>query len=197
MSTPTTVGPVTVRDVLFDGRQVDPVSAIEDSLHRQGAVPALVGGAGRLTGAGGRAVEHEVAAVLDRLLALDLLDLAAGGWARHSALRAAARRTRDAPGSEEVVTMARHRISSSHRPGVELLVDGVPVGVLELALEVSFEVEALVAVVRRARLMSARTARCTVAGSLAAHGHVLAERRLHYDLPGAVRLRHGVRLLRS
>ncbi|GAA2792636.1 hypothetical protein GCM10010441_17360 [Kitasatospora paracochleata] len=195
--TTTALEPITVRDFLFDGERVSPVDAIEQSLHQYGTVGALLGGVRRLTGSAGRAVEHEVATVTDGLLGLDLLDAVAGGWSRHAALRAAARRTRDAPGSEEVVALATHRITSRHRPQVEVLVDGAPVGTLEVDVDLAFELVGLVAVVRRARLTALRTGQCTLGGRLGVQGHLVTERKRQYDLPGAVRMRDGLRLLPS
>jgi len=63
-------------------------------------------------------------------------DLAVAGWRRHAALTAAADRTRVNPGSWEVVDLATHRITSVHRPYVELLLNDVHVATVRFELRV-------------------------------------------------------------
>ncbi|PBC67582.1 hypothetical protein BX265_8195 [Streptomyces sp. TLI_235] len=195
MTTTTAAEPVTVRDFLFDPGRENPVDAIAGSLHEHDTVGSLVGGVRGLTASAGRAVEGEVAGMLDRFLGLELLDVAVGGWCRHAELRAAARRTRDTPGSEELVAMATHRISSTNSPSVALLLDGAQLGSVTMELSVKFALAGLVAVVREGRLEAVRSGHCTVAGTLTVDRHVVAQRQRMFDLPGAVELRHGVALL--
>ncbi|MCX5215162.1 hypothetical protein OG689_38880 [Kitasatospora sp. NBC_00240] len=187
--------PGTVREFLFgDGPDIA-ADALTQALHEQEAVRELAGGVHGLTAPVARIVEREVASVVEGFLALDVVDLAAGGWRRHAALREAARRTREVPGSEEVVALATHRITSSHQPQVDVLVDGTRVGTVDLDLRLVFDLEGLVVVVRDARLTAVRSGRCLVTGRLAAHRILLAQRQGQVNLPGAVHLRHGLRLL--
>jgi hypothetical protein len=187
----------TVRDFLFGGVSVEPTDALAESLRKNGTVENLVTSFPGLTAAAGRAVEREVATVSDSLLSLDLLDLAAAGWNRYEALKDAARHTRDEPTAEEVVALVTHRIESSHRPTVELFIDGKSVGTIHVELDVTFDMAGVIAVVRQARLTAIRSGNCTVTGTLAIEGAVVAEKRHPCDLPGAVRLHHGVALLRD
>ncbi|MEV6211648.1 hypothetical protein [Kitasatospora sp. NPDC051914] len=195
MTTTTAAEPVTLRDFLFDPGRENPVDAIAGSLHEQGTVSGLVDGVRGLTASAGRAVEGEVAGMLDGFLGLELLDVAAAGWGRHTELRTAARRTRDTPDSEELVAMASHRIASTNSPSVALLLDGAQLGSVTMELSVRFALAGLVAVVRQGRLAAVRCGHCTVTGALAVERHVVARRERRFDLPGAVELRHGVELL--
>ena len=70
-----------------------------------------------------QAAEHQVGVVADGLLSLDLGDLVIAGWRKQADLAAAAERTAANPNSPEVVELATHRISSTHRPYVELLLN--------------------------------------------------------------------------
>ncbi|MFJ1708257.1 hypothetical protein [Kitasatospora sp. NPDC088346] len=195
MTTDTLQRATTVRDLLLGTEPAAATEALAEALHGQGAAREVLGDPFRATAPVVRAVERELASVVDGFLAIDLIDLAAGGWRRHAALREAARRTRAAPGSEEVVALATHRIVSGHRPDVDVLVDGARVGTVHLDLRLVFDLEALVAVVRQARLAAVRTGSCVVTGRLAAQQVVLAQRRGRLELPGAVELRHGIELL--
>ncbi|MFI8520466.1 hypothetical protein ACIGEZ_21950 [Streptomyces sp. NPDC085481] len=185
--------PTTVRSFLLgEGEDLDGPLRAHDT-----AGPLLASVRHR-TPAADRAVEHELATVVDDFLALDMLDLAASGWRGHSALRSAARRTRDLPGSEEVVALATHRVTSTHRPFVDLYVDGVKLGTIDVELTLVFRISGLVCVVRDACLTGVRSGDCSVDARLGVQGSVLAERRGgRLDLPGQFALRGPVPLLRD
>jgi hypothetical protein len=181
----------TLRDLLFGDAPGTPIDAVTESLHEHGTVRALT------PGVPVAAVEREVASAMDGLLSLNLVDLAAAGWKKYDALRDAAKRTRDAPNTEEVVALATHKIESTHHPSVELHVDGTSIGTIEMTLEITFTMAAVLAVVKQARLTAIRSGNCTVAGSLTVAGFEVAKKQRKFDLPGAVRLRHGIALLEA
>ncbi|MEU7016738.1 hypothetical protein [Streptomyces sp. NPDC046385] len=173
-----------------------PGQGLDGPLRAHGTAGPLLAPVRGRTPAADRAVEHELAGVVDDFLGLDVLDLAAGGWRGHSALRAAARRTRELPGSEEVVALATHRITSTHRPYVDIYVDGAKLGTLQVDLTLVFWVSGFVCVVRDACLTGVNAGTCSVDASLAVQGAVLAERKGGpLDLPGAFALRGPVPLL--
>jgi Protein of unknown function (DUF2510) len=180
----------TVRDLLFGEGPGTPTDALAESLRGHGTIRALPALPGLST-----AVEREVASATDGLLGLNLAELAASGWKKYDALRQAARRTRDAPTAEEIVALATHTIESSHHPAVELFIDGKSMGTIEIELQIAFTMAGVLAVVRQARLTSIRSGTCTVTGSLAMQQIVITKRQRRFDLPGAIRLRHGLPLL--
>ena len=180
----------TARDLLFGDVPGTPIDALTESLREHGTVRALTPGVPGLA-----AVEREVANAMDGLLSLNLVDLAAAGWKKYDALRHAAKRTRDAPKTEEVVALATHKIESTHHPSVELHVDGTSIGTIEMTLEITFTMAAVLAVVKQARLTAIKSGNCAVAGSLTVAGFEVAKKQRKFDLPGAVRLRHGIALL--
>lgn len=183
----------TVRDLLFGAMALEPTDALAESLREHGTVKALVTGFPGLTAV----VEREVATEASGLLSLNLLDLAVAGWKRYEALTKAARRTRDAPTTEEIVALATHRIESSHHPTIELFIDGKSVGTIKVELSVAFDIAGVLAVVRQGRLTAIRCGNCTVIGTLAIEKTVAAQRQRRFDLPGAVRLHDGVVLLEA
>ncbi|WP_128978671.1 hypothetical protein [Streptomyces roseicoloratus] len=183
--------PTSVRAFLFD-----PGESLDEPLRAHGTAGPLLAPVRGRTPAADRAVEHELATVVDDFLGLDVLDLAAAGWRGHAGLRSAARRTRDLPGSEEVVALARHRITSAHRPYVDLYVDGAKIGTLEVVLNLALEVSGLVCVVRDAFLTGISAGDCVVDVGLAVQNTPIAERRgRRLDLPGAFALRRPYSLL--
>jgi hypothetical protein len=197
MTTTPTLEPMTVRAFLLGEDGQGSADALVDPVRTHGIARTLLSGVRALSPSADQAVEHELATVIDGFLGLDLLDLAAGGWSRHAALTAAARRTRSAPGSEEVVALATHSITSRHRPFVEVFVDGTRIGTLEVELTLLYQIVGLVAVVRDACLDRVRSGECTIDGTLAVQRIVLAEQQGRLDLPGTMRLRSPIPLLRD
>lgn len=187
--------PTCVRDLLFGDDGETAAQALADAARDHEVAAMLTRGAGTLTDSAGHVVEREVAAVVDGFLSLDLLDLAVAGWSKHRSLVDAARRTRAAPGTEEVVALATHKVTSTHRPSVDLTLDGARVGTVDLRLTVAFDIRGMVAVVRDAKLMSLQCGTCTTTGTLAMDEAVVASRRCTVDLPGRLRLRSGMPLL--
>jgi hypothetical protein len=182
----------TVRDLLFDGVLGDPTDPLANSLHEHGTVKPLVNAFPGLTAA----VEQKVASEANALLSIKLVDLAVAGWKRYEALREAAHRTQDAPPTtEEIVALVTHQIESSQKLTVDVLLDGKPVGTVDVVLKVAFDLAGVLAVVSRARLTAVRTGTCTVTGTLSMEGSVVAEGKRGFDLPGAIRLRQGIALL--
>jgi hypothetical protein len=133
------------------------------------------------------AAEDQVGVVADGLLDLDLGDLVIAGWRKQERLAAAARRTAANPGSAERIELATHRISSVHRPSVELLLDDTHLTEVHFELDVEFVIKALEVTVREGRVVSLHAGECDVSATLAAEGVRLASRQRTYELPLVVR----------
>ena len=186
--------PVTARTFLL-GEGQDSMQALAHAIDEQGPGSFLGAALRGLSQAGRSAVGEEAAAALHGLLDLDLGDLVLAGWRKHADLRAAARRTAAVPGSAEVVELATHRVTSTHTPSVDLLVDGARVTTLHFELVMEFLVKALVATVRQGRLMAFRVGSCDVTASLALEGSRLLTRRERLQLPQVIRLGEGIPML--
>jgi hypothetical protein len=190
MTTPMLTDTATIRDIIFDGVHGEPVDALAKSLREQGAL-GRTGVSAALRGA----VVKQLAREVSDLLGMDLGDLAIAGWNRYERLRDAARRTHDAPTRTEFVEMVKHQITSSHRPSIEVLIDGRPGPTIHLGVDAIFEMQAVVAVVKNGELTAIDSGKCTVTATLTVEGAVIAKKQRQFDLPGAIRLRDGVPLL--
>ena len=124
-----------------------------------------------------------------------MFDLLIDGWKKYDALTDAARRTRDAPGTEENVELATHQIKSIHPSTVELFIDGKSAGLSKSSSVVDFKIVALRGVISQARLTRSRPARARSPVPSRSTATRLVKRQCGFDLPGAVRLRGGVLLL--
>lgn len=126
---------------------------------------------------------------------VDLADVLAAGWREHKDLTASARRTLATPGSTELVKLSDPRVTVAQEPSVSMLVDGRDVATVRFRLSLAFDISVLLAGVQAGRLVALHSGRCEVTGALAIQGIDGVNRRAHLDLPGAISLRQGIRLL--
>jgi hypothetical protein len=186
MTTAIAAQPLTTAIFLF-GEDQDTGQALAKALDEKGVLGSLDTGLQIVSHAGRQAANSQVATVAHGLLDLDLGDLVVAGWRKQGELAAAAERTAANPGSSEVVELATHRISSVHRPFVELLINDVHAASVNFELDIEFVVKALVVTVRNGHVVSLHTGACDVAATLAAEGLQLASRRAHFELPLVIR----------
>ena len=186
MTTAIAAQPFTVSALLF-GEDQDTEQALAQALHEHGVLGSMGTALELASEAGREAAADQVAVVAHGLLDLDLGGLVVAGWRKQGQLAAAAERTAANPGSSEVVELATHRVSSTHHPFVELLVNDAHVATVTFDLDIEFVVKALVVTVRDGHVVSLHTGACDVAATLAAEGIQLASRRAHFELPLVVR----------
>jgi hypothetical protein len=141
------------------------------------------------------AAAGEAAAAAAGLLDTDLIGLLVAGWRVHQDLTAAASRTLAAAGSVELVDVATHQVTVTQQPAVSVLVDGRRVATLQLGLSVVFDVSVLVAGISAGRLVALHSGRCDITATLSIQGADVVTRQARLELPGAVPLSPGIRLL--
>ena len=185
MAAATDTGPLTASVFLFPERQ-DTGQALAEALDSHGVLHSKEPVA-TLTQVVRQAAEHQVGVVADGLLNLDLGDVVIAGWRMQAELADAAERTATNPGTSQVVRLATHRISSVHRPYVELLLNGQHLTNVNFELDIEFVITALAVTVRDGHVVSLHAGDCDVSISLAAEGIRLASRQDHLELPLVVR----------
>jgi hypothetical protein len=188
------MSPVTVSAVLFGDRE--PATALAAAPGWRQVVDGLAGGLAAVSAGGRLAVERELAAALAGLLGLDLGDVLVGAWRKHRALVAAAEATRESPAATELVQLATHRVTTTHRPYVTVAVDGATVATVHFDLSLTLDVDGLLGQVRQGRLVALEGGRCTVAASLGCGGHEFVTRRAVLDPAITVRIGEGIALLK-
>lgn len=196
MRSTTIPAPLTMRTFLFDDGTVgDTAEAIGRTLNDHGVARAALAGTRHLSSAAVQSVDHEVGNVVDGLLGIDLGDILVSCWSKHRALVDAAKRTLAAPGSEEVVALARHDATATYRPTVDLLVDGIKVMTLRVTLAIAFDVTGVAAVVREGQLVALKSGDCLATATLTLEGERLAQRQRRVDPALLVNLHPGVTLV--
>jgi hypothetical protein len=141
------------------------------------------------------AAVREVSTVAAGLLDIDLIGLLVAGWRDLHDLSDAARRTLANPDSTELVNLATHQITVTRNPSVDVMADNLRVASVHLGLSVVFDVSALVAGVSAGLLTALHSGRCDITATLAIQGTTVLTKPGHIELPGAVSLNPGVRLL--
>lgn len=192
-----TVGSILLGDSTDSDDPTVPAEVLARSFHEQGVVRSGIKGFRHLSAAAMRAVTSQLAEVL--LTSLDLLDvreLLLNGWRKHKDLRDAAARTHAVPGSEELVTLATHRVDSTHQPSVDLIVQEATVYTCVFDVTVEFDLNGVMAVVRQGMLVSLRGGTCVITAKLALGGMpLLPPQQQRIDLVKFINLKPGVRLL--
>ena len=187
--------PVTARGVLFPDDESGNAAGLSAGLAATGVARAALARVVRIPAAAVTAVESEVSAVAGDLMELDLGDAMVLGWRKYAALTSAARRTLAAPGTEEVVVLAAHRISSTYNPSVDVFVDNVRVNSFEFALSLQFDIRGLSAVVCGGDLVALHGGDCNLSATLTLEGAQLAHRERPVDLRVVLPLRHPIALV--
>lgn len=183
-------GPATARDVLFADAGPDPGAALAVGLdpHLDDLLPRSLGSPVR------QSISREVADAAVALMELDLADLLASGWQKHSALRAAGRRTREAPGTQETVVLAEHRISYEAHPYVDVLLAEAHLTRVTVTLLLAADVTGLAASVVEGRLVGLSSGRALLTAALELAGAPVARRSADLRLPLDLSLGDGLRL---
>lgn len=188
--------PLLARAFLFqDATGVDTAEALANRLGQRDVTRSALSRVPRLGGTALRAVNREVASVVDALLGLDLGTALVSGWRAYSDLTSAAERTLALPGSEEVVVLASHRVVWPYRPHIDLLVDGKKVATIDVELRVVFDLHGVVAVVRLGEIVALRCGDCAIDAVLTVEGKPVAQQHGRIDLALVVPVDPAIPLL--
>ncbi len=180
-------GASSVRDVLYGGGPEPPLD-----VDLQGALSHL--SPGQDAGRAADAVRQDVSEAAMGLLEIDLADVLVAGWTRHSALRAAGRRTKHAPGTFETVQLSEHRIAYEAQPCVDVSLRGVRLARVQLTVEVTVDLTGLGGSVSDGRLTSLFSGDARVEAALAVQGTPVVHRGRQLDLRAELDLGEGLRL---
>ena len=184
---------MSARVVLFG--EADPGTTVAGSPTWQRALQGMTGVLAVLSPGGQATLYGELARSIGNLLNIDVLEVMVGGWRRHRALVAAAEATRDRPGATEVVDLAAHRIGTTHRPYLDIVVDGAKVATVHFDLSIELTVDALRATVRQTRPVAVQGGRTTVAVGLGCEGIAVAAGHVTLDPHVSLPLGEGIPLL--
>ena len=199
MTSATTQTGLTVRTFLLGGGSADNTAKIRQLLSEHQVVSRCGGNLTKLTQQGREAADEQLASVTAGLLDLDLGDLLIYGWRTHERLVRAARQTRQMPGRREVVQLGTHRISSTHNPTIDLLIDGVKVHTFRFQLTVIFDIEVAAVIIQDGRLTALKAGdgavTCTLTLEMPGGDVELVNLQRNINLHLIINIGHGIPLL--
>lgn len=156
---------LSIRTLLLGDDQGD-FSALQNALSGHGVLQTCGKALSGLTGEAAHAVEKELASVTANLTDIDLGDVLLGGWRLQQRVRQAAEATLAAAGSEELVQLGPHRITSIHEPTIDLHIDSALVHTFHVKLEIVIDIDTAVLVIRGGCLTDLRCGDVKIACTL-------------------------------
>jgi hypothetical protein len=190
---------LTVRTFLLGSGNEDDTATLQRTLSAQEVLGTCSGDLARLTRQGREAAEEELASVTACLLNLDLGDLLIYGWRTRQRLAKAARQTLRTPGRQEVVQLGAHRITSTHHPTIDLLVDGVRVHTFRFKLFVIFDIDVAALIIRDGQLTGLKAGdgsiTCTLTLEMPGGDIELVNQQRKINLHLLIDASHGIPLL--
>jgi hypothetical protein len=187
-------GPLTVRSALFGGDQDIAAKSLAGRLDRDGlyrSVHVAVAGAGQVAR---DEIDSELTRLADEMLGMRAVDLITAGWRKHAELVEAANETIADPDKTMFVNLASHRVISRHTWTINVVI-AAPVISIVFVLAVTFDIDALLAVVRAGRIIGIRGGRCTMRAALTAQEQKLADQSVQFDIDSQLVLDPGINLL--
>lgn len=148
----------TVAELLFD-RPSDRAEQINRQLEkRAGTLGLLSHGVPGLT--------RQVATAIAGLLDLPIGGLVLNAWKKQQAIRDACAQTHGIPGATASVVVANHTLQTSQQPRVYLDVAGAQVPILELALALTLDIDAITVNVLEGHVTGCGAGTAAASGSL-------------------------------
>jgi len=134
------------------------------------------------------AAAGQVIALLHKELSdLSIPRLLVGGWTKYEKFREYCDEDKHPAGERSVVPLFKHTLSSTHRPSVELRIDGVPAGRVNFEVKLSVTIESVSVVITNKRFMEALPGAAEAKGTVKCEGIDVLERKLgRFDLPGKI-----------
>jgi hypothetical protein len=189
----TTTRPVTLGGVLFD--EADGTVRLQGAIRDTEASAAIEAKLSNLAGGLREDANIEVLRAAAGVLDIDLVDVLLAGWRKYTVLTDAARRTLEALETEELIPLYDHRITSTHRPRIDLTLDEVPIKSIELEIDLTIELHAVRAIVTLGRLIGFRSGKADLQAELRCEGVQIVSATGMIDLPVRLNLDGGLPLL--
>jgi hypothetical protein len=139
------------------------------------------------------AVVDQSVKLVRQTLDISLSSVLARAWNGYAPLREYADTRKYPPDQVITVALAKHKVTSSHRPFVEVRVDGQAVGKVDVAVDVAIAFDQAALVIQNGRFMALRSGSVAAEGSIKWRDAELVKRALgKLDLPGEISFGDGI-----
>ena len=148
----------------------------------------------RLPG-GWSGLRDKVLAEAGGLLDIRLLDVMSWAWKKGRELEAYRDTERYPPDKTFTVPLVEHKITSTHKPRVEIRINKKTVGSVHFAVNIEIAIKGMTLEIRNARIKKIHSGDCKATGRFLCEGLLLAERESKpLDLPGTIDLGEGLEI---
>jgi hypothetical protein len=138
-------------------------------------------------------VRSSMAESLKGLLATPLEDIIGGAWGKYRELLKYCDKTKHPPDEISTVPLLAHTIESTHKPHLDILIDGVRKGRVDFTARVALTIESATLKIRDGRIWEIRTGACKAEGSLKCGPELLIQKQSKpIALPGTLEFAAGV-----
>ena len=139
------------------------------------------------------AAAGQVIALLHKELSdLSIPTLLIQGWTKYEKFREYCDEAKHPADERNVVPLFKHTLTSTHKPAVELRIDGVPAGRVNFEVALSVTIESVSLVIINKRFMEALPGAVEAKGTVKCEGIDILERKLgRFDLPGKIKFGDG------
>jgi len=136
-----------------------------------------------------------IAARIPDLLRLDLGAIVVGGWKKVSELQRYADPAKYPPDETVFVTLGQHTVTSSHKPSLDIVVDGAKVDTVPFELKLTLTLDTATLTIRAGEVLAAAPGSCQAAGELKCEGYSLVKRESKtVKLPGKWTFKGPIRI---
>ncbi len=161
------------------------------------AVTAMKDALGDVSGIEWKVLSNELMAQLESVLDVDLGKLVFSAWERYRLLCKYSDKEAYPPEQTILVPMAEHKIKSTHRPYVEIMVNDTPVGRLDFDIRLTLDLEGLVLKVRAGKVTEICAGLCRGTGTLKCGDVLITQQKTRkFELPGRIDLGEGLEIPR-
>jgi hypothetical protein len=139
------------------------------------------------------AAAGQVMALLHKELAdLSIPRLLVEGWTKYEKFREYCNEAKHPAAERNVVPLFKHTLTSTHKPAVELRIDGAPAGRVNFEVKLAVTIETVSLVIMNKRFMAALPGAVEASGTVKCEGIDILERKLgKFDLPGEMKFGDG------
>lgn len=138
-------------------------------------------------------VRDSLAESIKGLLNTPLADVIGVAWGKTRDLLEYCDKAKHPPAEIAIVPLSKHTIESTHKPYVDILINGAPKGRIDFELRIALTIESATLKVQNGRIWEIRTGECKAEGSLRSGRAFLAEKKLRpIALPGTVKFAEGI-----
>jgi hypothetical protein len=140
-------------------------------------------------------VRNQILMKAGGLLDITLLDVMRSAWKKGRELEAY-RDTEKYPLNKTfTVPLVEHKITSTHKPRVDIQINGKTVGSVHFTVNIEIAVKGMTLEIRNARITKIHAGDCKAKGSFFCEGFLLAERATQpLELPGTIDLDEGLEI---